>query len=411
MTLIFDIAWTHVTARLRQTLVGIFGVATGIGFSVMMAGLLEGSQKDFIRQLVDSMPHISVTDEQREVPAQPATKQFDVVEFRSLSTETERRGIKNPLALMEALGSWFPGAVAPSVATKALIRSGGRDLAVSVIGIDPKREKTVSKLASQMIEGQLDSLYKASNAIILGDGLAEKLGVSVGASLSLATTKGAPVFARVVGLSHAGNRMTDDNQAVVLLKTAQILDGRTALINEIRIRADDVMAAEALANRVERQVGYKSTSWQESHQDILSAFQIRNAIMIMVVGAILLVASFGTYNIISTITHEKTRDIAIMKSVGLRSATVRSIFVLEAAMIGCAGTVIGWILGYMLCVLVGMIEFRSGFTDMTHLPILYAPKHYALAGTVGLLSSLIAGFFPARKAARVQPVDIIRGAS
>lgn len=312
---------------------------------------------------------------------------------------------------MEALGSWFPGAVAPSVATKALIRSGGRDLAVSVIGIDPKREKTVSKLASQMIEGQLDSLYKASNAIILGDGLAEKLGVSVGASLSLATTKGAPVFARVVGLSHAGNRMTDDNQAVVLLKTAQILDGRTALINEIRIRADDVMAAEALANRVERQVGYKSTSWQESHQDILSAFQIRNAIMIMVVGAILLVASFGTYNIISTITHEKTRDIAIMKSVGLRSATVRSIFVLEAAMIGCAGTVIGWILGYMLCVLVGMIEFRSGFTDMTHLPILYAPKHYALAGTVGLLSSLIAGFFPARKAARVQPVDIIRGAS
>jgi len=345
------------------------------------------------------------------VPLQPATKQFDAIEFRSLSNETERRGIKNPLALMEALESWFPGAVAPSVTTKALIRSGGRDLAVSVIGIDPKREKRVSKLEGQMIEGQLESLYKASNAIILGDGLAEKLGVTVGASLSLATTKGTPVFARVVGLSHAGNRMTDDNQDVVLLKTAQILDGRTALINEIRIRADDVMAAETLANRVEKQVGYKSTSWQESHQDILSAFQIRNAIMVMVVGAILLVASFGTYNIISTITHEKTRDIAIMKSVGLRASTVRSIFVLEAAMIGLAGTLIAWILGYTLCVLVGMIEFRSGFTDMTHLPILYAPKHYALAGAVGLLSSLIAGFFPARKAARVQPVDIIRGAS
>ena len=133
--------------------------------------------------------------------------------------------------------------------------------------------------------------------------------------------------------------------------------------------------------------------------------------MIMVVGAILLVASFGTYNIISTITHEKTRDIAIMKSVGLRAATVRSIFVLEAAFIGMAGTLIGWVLGYILCIVVGMIEFRSGFTDMTHLPILYAPKHYAIAGAVGMLSSLIAGYFPARKAARVQPVDIIRGAS
>lgn len=142
MTLIFDIAWTHVSVRVRLTLVSIFGVATGIGFSVMIAGLLEGSQKDFIRQPVDSMPHISVTAEQREVPIQPATKEFDATEFRSLSTETERRGNRNLLALMEALESWFPGAVAPSVTTKALIRSGGRDLAVSIIGIDPKREKT-----------------------------------------------------------------------------------------------------------------------------------------------------------------------------------------------------------------------------------------------------------------------------
>lgn len=411
MTLIFDIAWTHVTARLRQTIVGTFGVATGIGFSVMMAGLLEGSQQDFIRQLVDSMPHITVTDEQRQAPIQPALHEFDTVEFRSLSTETDRRGIKNPLALMSAIESWIPGSVAPSVATKALIRSGGRDLAVTVIGIDPRREIAVSKLESQMKEGQLDSLYKASNAIILGDGLAEKLGVGLGASLSLSTTTGTPLLARVVGLSHAGNRMTDDNQAVVLLKTAQILDGRTALINEFRIRVDDVMGAETLANRIEKQIGYKATSWQEAHQDILSAFQIRNAIMVMVVGAILLVASFGTYNIISTITHEKTRDIAILKSLGLRASTVRRIFVLEAAIIGFAGTLIGWVLGYGLSIAVGSLEFRSGFTDMTHLPVLYAPKHYALAGAVGILSSLIAGYFPARKAAAVQPVDIIRGAS
>ena len=411
MTLVLDIAWTHVTARLRQTIVGTFGVATGIGFSVMMAGLLEGSQQDFIRQLVDSMPHITVTDEQRQAPIQPAVREFDTVEFRSLSTETERRGIKNPLALMSAIDSWIPGSVAPSVATKALIRSGGRDLAVTIIGIDPRRESAVSKLESQMKAGRLDSLYKASNAIILGDGLAEKLGVGLGASLSLATTTGTPLLARVVGLSHAGNRMTDDNQAVVLLKTAQILDGRTALVNELRIRVDDVMAAEALANRIEKQIGYKATSWQEAHQDILSAFQIRNAIMVMVVGAILLVASFGTFNIISTITHEKTRDIAILKSLGLRASTVRGIFVLEAAMIGIAGTLIGWVLGFGLSAAVGSLEFRSGFTDMTHLPILYAPKHYALAGVVGILSSLIAGYFPARKAAAVQPVDIIRGAS
>jgi lipoprotein-releasing system permease protein len=152
-------------------------------------------------------------------------------------------------------------------------------------------------------------------------------------------------------------------------------------------------------------------SWQEAHEDLLSAFQIRNAIMIMVVGAILLVASFGTFNIVSTITHEKARDIAIMKSLGLTERTVRRIFVLEATIIGVVGALIGFVLGYALCLGLGMIEFKSGFTDATRLPVLYSPAHYALAGSVALASSVIAGWFPARKAARVHPVEIIRGAS
>ena len=409
--LIFHIAYTHVTARLRQTIVGVFGVATGIGFSVMMAGLMEGSQADFIRQLVDSMPHISVTDEKRSAPTQPAEFAYQSVQFHSLSSETERRGIKNPFALLASIEGWVPGAVAPSVQTKALIRSGTRDMAVSLVGIDPKREAYVSQLATQMREGTLDSLYKASNAVILGDGLATKLGVNLGASVALVSSTGSPILARIVGISHAGIRQIDDNQAVVLLKTAQILAGHTALVNEIRIRVNDVMKADAIAGRIERQIGYKSVSWQEAHQDILSAFQIRNTIMFMVVGAILLVASFGTYNIISTITHEKTRDIAIMKSLGLRESTVRWIFVIEAAIIGLLGVMIGSVLGYVLCLGLGTLEFKSGFTDMTHLPILYTPRHYALAGAIGLASSLIAGFFPARKAAAAQPVDIIRGAS
>lgn len=411
MRLTLSIAWTHITARLRQTIVGVLGVATGIGFSVMMAALLEGSQNDFIRQLVDSLPHISITDEKRNPPAQPADNLFKAVEISGLSTETERRGIKNPYAVIATLDAWVPGAATLSVQTKALIRSGGRDIAVGIVGIDPRRELMVSQLATQLSKGTLDGLYKASNAIILGDGLAAKLGVTMGSSIALVSSQGQSVLARVVGISHAGIKQLDDSQAYTLIKTAQILAGQTALINEIRVKVRDVMQSEDIAGRIERQTGYKSVSWQEAHQDLLSAFQIRNAIMFMVVGAILLVASFGTYNIISTITHEKTRDIAILKSLGLREATVRNIFVLESGLIGILGLLVGWIFGYLLCRAIGSIEFKSGFTDMTHLPILYAPKHYLLAGLIGLISSLIAGFFPARKAAAAQPVSIIRGAS
>ena len=180
---------------------------------------------------------------------------------------------------------------------------------------------------------------------------------------------------------------------------------------EIRIRVRNPMQAREVAARVEEETGYKSVSWQEAHEDLLSSFVIRNIIMYTVVGAILLVASFGTYNIISTITHEKARDIAIMKSLGLSERVVRSIFVLEAMLIGVAGGLAGFALGYVLCLGLGSIEIRSPFMDMTHLPLIYNPRHYAIALGVALASSLAAGYLPARKAARVHPVDIIRGAT
>ncbi len=182
-------------------------------------------------------------------------------------------------------------------------------------------------------------------------------------------------------------------------------------MNAIRIRTTDILAARTVAQRIESQTGYKAVSWQEANEDLLSAFQIRNFIMYTVVGAILLVASFGTYNIISTITHEKTRDIAILKSLGFTEATVRSIFLVESLLIGFAGTCLGWLLGYILCLMLGSVEFKSPFMDATTLPLYYTPLHYALAGAVAMTASAIAGYLPARKAASVHPVEIIRGAS
>ncbi|MFZ0624782.1 MAG: FtsX-like permease family protein, partial [Pseudolabrys sp.] len=137
----------------------------------------------------------------------------------------------------------------------------------------------------------------------------------------------------------------------------------------------------------------------------------RNIIMYAVVGAILLVASFGTYNIISTITHEKARDIAIMKSLGLSEFTVRSIFVVEAMIIGFVGALIGFALGYLLCVALGSVRVTNPFLDTDRLPLAYTYVHYLLAGLVALVSSVAAGYGPARKAARVHPVEIIRGAT
>jgi lipoprotein-releasing system permease protein len=409
--LVLDVAWTHVKSRGRQTLVAVAGVATGVGFSVMMAALMQGSQDDFIRQLVNSLPHITVSDERRHPPEQPAETAYDAVRIHGLTPEVRRRGIKNPLATMASLEAWLPGGIAPSVKVQGIIRYASRDVGTSIFGIDPHREPKVSELVKQMREGTLKDLYGATNAIILGDRLAEKIGARIGANITVQTSDGARITAQVVGLFHAGIRSIDEGTAYVLVRTAQILAKQTGLVNELRVRSGDPMAARDIAARVERETGYKSVSWQEANEDLLSTLVIRNVIMYTIVGAILLVASFGTYNIISTITYEKSRDIAIMKSLGLSEGTVRTMFVIEALMIGFAGGLLGFALGYALCLALGSIEFKSPFMDANRLPLAYSPLHYAIAMLVALVSSFAAGFMPARKAARLHPVDIIRGAT
>ena len=411
MNLVLDIAWTHVRARVRQTGFAVAGVATGVGFSIMMASLMVGSQDDFITRMVNTLPHITVTDERRSPPPQPAEVLFKAAEIHGLNPEARRPGIKNPLAIMAALEAWVPGGVAPSAKVQAIIRYANHDVATTVIGIDPRRESRVSELPKQMRGATLNALYRATNAIVLGDRLAEKIGARIGANITLQTSLGVRISAQVVGFFHSGVRQVDEGTAYTLTKTGQILAQQTGLINELRLRLKDPLNSRAVAARIESDTGYKSVSWQEAYEDLLSTFIIRNIIMYAVVGAILLVASFGTYNIISTITHEKARDIAIMKSLGLREFTVRMIFVTEALIIGLIGALAGFALGYLLCVALGSVPISNPFLDSNYLPLAYTYLHYLIAGLVALVSSVSAGYAPARKAAHEHPVEIIRGAT
>src|ERR1700756_4748067 len=133
--LLFDIAWTHVTARVRQTLGGMAGVAMGVGFTIMMAGLMQGSQIDFLHQLVDTMPHVTVQDERRAAPVQPAEQEYGAVQMSDVANLDSRPGIKYPETVMVSLRSWLPGDVAPSARTTGIIDHCGGRLGVSLAGI------------------------------------------------------------------------------------------------------------------------------------------------------------------------------------------------------------------------------------------------------------------------------------
>lgn len=412
MNLQFGIAWKHVRTRVRQTLVGTAGVSIGVGFTIMMAGLMQGSQIDFLQQLVDAMPHITVTDDTRSAGSQPADQLYGAVGVSNAPNVNQRAGIKTPDAVIASLESWVPGAVAASIKVNAIIAQGPARVGVTLTGIDPRTEARVSKLATQMRQGQLGDLSRAPNSIIIGLSLAQKLGVEVGNTVLLSSGEAAPIPVTVVGIFRAGLKQLDEGQIYSPIRTAQIIAGQTGLINQLRFRLQDPLLAQKVAARVEAQIGYKAVSWQEANSDLLGTFAVRDFIMMTVMGAMLLVSSFATYNIISTITYEKRHDIAIMKSLGMREYKVRRIFVIEAAMIGSVGILFGWVLGYFMCLGLQQITVYNTISGATRpIAIYYSWSQYFVAGGISLLCAAGAAFFPARKATRVHPVEIIRGAS
>ncbi|MDX5360008.1 MAG: ABC transporter permease [Alphaproteobacteria bacterium] len=413
MRLLLDLAFTHLAGRARQSFVAILGVGLGVGFSVAMAALMQGSQDDLIANLVDSMPHVRITDETREPPRQPAEAAFGATAFSGLRPRDDDRGIRNPAAVRAALDAWVPGDMAVSLRTQGVVRYSGRDVGAAILGIEPEAEARVSSVAQDFVQGSFSALSAGGNSIVIGDRMAERLGAAMGTTVSVVSSTGLVRRLKIVGLFHTGSTARDEGEAYVLLKNAQILSERPNVINEIRIKLKDPEAARAVAARAEAQTGYKSVSWEEANESLLEAIVIRNAIMYTVVAAILLVAGFGIFNIVSTITHEKARDIAILKSLGFREADMRRLFLMEGIAIGAVGSVAGWALGFGLCLVLAQITFelRGMGSEMSRLPLAWSPWHYAIASGFALLSAGIAGYLPARKAARLNPVDIIRGAS
>jgi lipoprotein-releasing system permease protein len=412
MMLLLRIAATHVRNRLRQTIVSTLGVALGVGFSVAMASLMEGSQRDFMVTLIEAIPHVQILDEQRSPAVQPASKVYDAIEFHGLRPREDLRGIRNPIEALASLRDWVNGNLAQRLSGQAVLRYSGQDIGMTLIGVIPRRELKVSKISDDMRKGTFEDLDTISNGLIIGDKAAERLGADPGDTVTLTSANGIAKRFKIVGTFHTGVTASDESVAYAPLKAVQILLEKPDIINSISIRLADISEANVVAARAERQLGYKAISWEEANEGLMEAFLVRNIIMYTAVGAILVVAGFGIFNIVSTIVHEKAKDIAILKSLGFPEADIQQIFVLEGLVIGVMGAIAGSLLGFGLSSYLSSIEFElTTNVEMTRLPIYFSALHYVAASLLALFSSGIAGFIPARKAARLNPVDIIRGAT
>jgi lipoprotein-releasing system permease protein len=412
MTLRLDIALAHLTNRKRQTLVSLSGVVLGVAFFLAVSSLMRGSEKDFIKRLVDNSPHITVSDDFRRARVQPAALRFPdgAVQISNVKPQTETRGIRGYRQKLEFVES-LPGLrVAPVLLGSAVLTFAGRLEGVTMSGIVPSSIKDVSTIDEKIVDGSLDALAANANGIVVGKGLADKFSLAVGGTLGVATSTSASRPMKVVGIFRTGNASYDETQTFVLLKRAQVMLDRPNRVNRFIVQLDDPYTARDVARRIEDTVGYKAVSWAEANEDIVNVLVIRNIIMYSVVSAILIVASFGIYNTLSTIVMEKTRDIAIMKSIGFHARDVRAIFLVEGLIVGVVGSLFGLAFGAGLMKILAEVSLKPpGATELINLPVWWGPEQFALATAFALVSCLAAAYLPAKRAGRVHPVDILRG--
>jgi lipoprotein-releasing system permease protein len=413
MTLLpLSIAFAHLWARKRQTAVSIGGVMLGVAIFIGIGGMMNGFHSYFLSQLVDTNPHIVISDEIRQAAPQPLTTLYPdgAVEIRRVLPRDPVRGIAGAAAMLEALNAIDGVAAAPSLIGQVILRHAGRDYSVTGIGVDAVRETRVTDIVHDMVEGSFEALASDPNGLVIGRQLADKMGVRLGDSVTAVTTAGTQTSLKIVGIFHTGIDAEDQYWGIVPLARQQAMQSRPRVVNEIHIRLSDVSRSVPLAQAIERHWGFKAAPWEETYARVLDVFTLQDKIMFLTTASILVVAGFGIFNVISTIVLEKARDIAIMRSIGMPSASVVAIFVIEGIVVGVAGMILGWLAGWGLGALLHMVPAPTGNAS-DRLPVKLTSLLFAEASLIAFLSAVGAAWLPARRAARSDPLSIIRGAA
>lgn len=391
------IALAHLRSRKRQTLVSVLGVMLGVGVFISISGMMQGFQSYFLAQIVETNPHIVVTDEIRRAAPQPLQ-----LLYPRAAVQISRILPRDPIRGIAGAGATLRG--------QMILRRAGRDYAVTAVGVDPVQELRVTSLERDMRQGSLAALGTRPDGVVIGSGLADKMGAKLGDTIAVATSAGQGAL-RVVGIFHTGLEQQDTGQVFVSLARQQSLQGRPRVVNEIHIRLDDISRSIPVAKRIEGRWGFKAAPWEETYARILSVFVLQNAIIFATTGSILVVAGFGIFNIISTVVMEKARDIAIMRSVGMPRGNVVAIFVIEGVVVGVLGMVAGWALGWDIAEVLRRVPAPGASDPSETLRVVVSGFTVGLGSVIAMVSAVGAAWLPARKAARTDPLTIIRGAT
>jgi lipoprotein-releasing system permease protein len=414
--LIIDIAVNLIRARLKQSIVAAVGVTFGIAMFVTLLGFMNGLNNLLDGLMLNRTPHVRLYNEVKPSPDQPVLISKDYKKntnfIQSIKPKDRGREIFNSKAIIEILKQDKRVIdVAPKVTAPVFFNAGSIEIAGVVNGIDVPAEEHLFKVSDYIIEGNVFDLNNENNTIIIGKGLAEKMLVKIGDVIKITTIKGGLVSLKVVGISQIGIAEIDNTMSYTSLRTAQMLLGESAsYITDIQVKLTDVLMAPEVAKEYQAKFKTDVIDAQTANSQFETGSSVRSIISYAVGITLLIVAGFGIYNILNMMIYEKMDSIAILKATGFSGNDVKWIFISLSLIIGIVGGVFGLLFGFGLSQIIDAIPFEtSSLPTIKTYPIDYKYTYYVIGFTFAVCTTTIAGLFPALKASKIDPVEIIRG--
>jgi len=409
------IARRYLRAKRRQAVVSIItgisvlGVAAGVAALILALAITNGMRRDLQDRLLGSTAHVELM--------RVASDGID--HWRSL---TERlRHLPHVTA------------AAPGLYGQVLISRGARSGGALVKGILPDQERTVSDLLQSVNDGSATALTPVSSSdatapitamppVVIGSDLADSIGANVGDAVLVTSPQGeltpfglVPKYERfqVVGIFHSGFYQYDSSYALARLADVQRLFGEPDLVSVISFKVDDLYHADRIGRSIEAAAGkgFLTTNWMEQNRELFRALRLEQMVTFIVIGLIVCVAALNILIALTMMVMEKTRDIAVLMSFGVRADQVRRIFLYQGMLISVLGTALGLVVGYSLAWAGGhyrFIHLSAEVYSIDYLP--FAPRWIdgVIVSAVSLGISLLATLYPSASAAKILPAEALR---
>ena len=413
--LILNIALHLLRARLKQTIVAAIGVTFSIAMFISLVSFMNGLNDLLNGLMLNRTPHVRLYNEIKPTANQPidlSNRYKNTTNFiRSVKPKDRGKSIYNGIPIIKALKEDKRIIdVAPKVVAPVFFNSGTIEISGVVNGIAILAEEKLFQTSDYIIEGKITDLVQ-NNSIIIGKGLADKMLLIVGDRIKVTTSKGNLATLKVVGISQIGIAEIDDTMSYTSLDTAQKMLGEaTNYITDIQIKLYDMASSPDVSKELQATYQLDTIDYQTANSQFETGSSVRTIISYAVGIVLLIGAGFGIDNILNMMIYEKMDSIAILKAAGFSGNDVKWIFVSLSIIIGLAGGIFGLIFGFIFTSIIDVIPFETAaLPTVKTYPINFNILYYIIGIVFALFTTTIAGLFPALKASKVDPVEIIRG--